>query len=191
MTESPAPEAAPRAGILTTDTDLVVKSWDAALERMTGISAARARGQRLDVLVPDLTSRVPADLLRQPLLTGAVQVLAPALHGFLIPCRPSNRHRSSIMQQRVVIGALRDAAQPVGLVVTIEGCDGGSNASGCWRALQDVDAASRFEAARRLAEVEPVEGIEASSWPWRRRLASAPDRRRGLAARPPRRWSSP
>ena len=36
-----------RIGILTTDTDLVVKSWDAALERMTGISAQRAPGTAL------------------------------------------------------------------------------------------------------------------------------------------------
>ena len=43
-----------RIGILTTDTELVVKSWDAALERMTGIAADDARGQRLDALVPDL-----------------------------------------------------------------------------------------------------------------------------------------
>jgi hypothetical protein len=56
-----------RIGILTTDTELVVKSWDAMLERMTGISADRARGQRLDFLVADLTTRVSPDLLREPL----------------------------------------------------------------------------------------------------------------------------
>ena len=45
-------------GILTTDTELVIKTWDAALERMTGISADRARGERLDEIVPEPARRV-------------------------------------------------------------------------------------------------------------------------------------
>ena len=90
-------------GILTTDTELVVKSWDTTLERMTGISAARARGQRLDELVPDLRSRVLVDLLREPLVSGSAQVLAPAIHKFLIPCPPLEPSEEfDRMQQRVV-----------------------------------------------------------------------------------------
>ena len=46
-----------RIGILTTDTDLVVTTWDAALERMTGIAADTARGRRLDDIVPDIKRR--------------------------------------------------------------------------------------------------------------------------------------
>ena len=79
---------AQRVGILTTDTDLVVKSWDSTLEQMTGIAAERACGRRLQDLVPDLDSRGLAALLREPLVSGAAQVLAPALHRFLIPCPP-------------------------------------------------------------------------------------------------------
>ena len=64
-----------RIGILTTDTDLVVTTWDAALESMTGISADRARGRRLDEVVPDLRKRALMDLIREPLASGSAQHL--------------------------------------------------------------------------------------------------------------------
>lgn len=110
-----------RIGILTTDTDLVVTTWDAVLERMTGITADRARGQRLEELVPDLRARMLIDLIREPLISGSAQVLAPALHKFLIPCPPLEPSEAfEHMQQRVVVGALRDAHRAVGLVMSIE-----------------------------------------------------------------------
>ena len=51
-------------GILTTDTELVVTTWDAGLERMTGIAAETARGRRLDDIVPEIRSRMMLDLIR-------------------------------------------------------------------------------------------------------------------------------
>ena len=105
-----------RIGILTTDTDLVVTTWDATLEQMTGIPADRARGRRLEEIVPDLRSRMLIDLIREPLISGSAQVLAPALHKYLIPCAPLEpSHEFDHMQQRVVVGALRDAHRSVGL----------------------------------------------------------------------------
>ena len=95
MTDSPG-GVPRRIGVLTTDTELVVRSWDAALEQMTGIRPDQAIGRRLDAVVPDLHTRVPDALLREPLLSGSVQVLAPALHKFLIPCPPIEPSRYSI-----------------------------------------------------------------------------------------------
>ena len=47
-----------RIGILTTDRDLIVTSWDAALAAMTGIAAADARRPSArPTLVPDLEAR--------------------------------------------------------------------------------------------------------------------------------------
>jgi len=43
-----------RIGILTTDTALVVTSWDAALTAMTGLDSANATGRPLGDIVPDL-----------------------------------------------------------------------------------------------------------------------------------------
>jgi hypothetical protein len=109
-----------RVGILTTDTDLVVKSWDAALEQMTGIRADLACGRRLHDLVPDLGSRGLDNLLREPLVSGAAQVLAPALHKFLIPCPPLEPSTDFDRMQQRVSSALWDEQRAVGLVVAIE-----------------------------------------------------------------------
>ena len=104
-----------RIGILTTDTGLVVKTWDPSLEAMTGISADSARGQRLEDVVPTLKHRALVELIREPLVSGSAQVLAPAIHKFLIPCAPlTPSNEFDQMQQRVVVGALhqRAAADP-------------------------------------------------------------------------------
>lgn len=123
-----------RIGILTTDTDLVIRTWDPTLEQMTGISADSARDKRLDEIVPGLTSRALADLIREPLVSGSPQVLAPALHKFLIPCAPVvPSEEFEQMQQRVVVGALRDDHHAVGLVISVE------------------DVTERLEHERRLA----------------------------------------
>jgi hypothetical protein len=69
MNEVAAAGFEPRIGVFTTDTELVVKSWDRA-RAMTGIPAADACGRHLDALVPDLSSRVPPEVFREPLLSG-------------------------------------------------------------------------------------------------------------------------
>ena len=161
MSESGETQLDRRIGILTTDTELVVKSWDAALERMTGISAQRARGQRLDALVPDLTTRVPSELLLEPLTSGSVQVLAPALHKFLIPCLPAEPSAEfDRMQQRVVVGALLDDDRAVGLVVTIEDVTARlERERQLARRLREGNESERLLAIRQLAALEPGEGL--------------------------------
>lgn len=148
-------------GILTTDTDLVVTTWDAALERMTGISADRARGKRLDEIVPDLRKRALIDLIREPLVSGSAQVLAPALHKFLIPCPPAEPSAEfDYMQQRVVVGALRDAHRAVGLVVSIEDVTLRlEQERQLARQLKDGSPATRFKAIERLSPMQPIDGV--------------------------------
>ena len=60
---------------------------------MTGI-APGGPAAALNELVPDLSARASRPL-REPLVSGAAQVLAPALHKFLIPCPRSPIVRSS------------------------------------------------------------------------------------------------
>ena len=150
-----------RIGILTTDTDLVVTTWDAALERMTGITADRARGQRLDEIVPDLRKRALIDLIREPLVSGSAQVLAPALHKFLIPCPPAEPSSEfDHMQQRVVVGALRDAHRAVGLVVSIEDVtERLEQERQLARELKDGSPTTRLQAVARLSPLQPVDGV--------------------------------
>ena len=150
-----------RIGILTTDTELVVTTWDAGLERLTGIAADDARGRRLDDVVPDIKARPTLDLIREPLLSGSAQVLAPAIHRYLIPCKPIETSAEfEHMQQRVVVGALRDEHQIVGLVVSIEDVTARlERERQLARQLRDSSPAARLQAIEALAPLDPVGGL--------------------------------
>ena len=109
-------------GILTVDAALTIRTWDAWLAskhrhfRRRGARPARStrscRRSRERGLLPRF---------EQVLATGEVQVLAPALHHYLIPCPPSapSPHFDR-MQQRVTLGPLRDGDHVIGVMVTIE-----------------------------------------------------------------------
>ena len=148
-------------GILTTDTALVITSWDATLASMTGLESATVIGRPLGDVVPDLGPRGLLAAVQQPLETGAARVLAPSLHGHLIPCAPSSPSpRFSRMQQRVVIGALRDAQHAVGLVITVEDVtERLDREHGFAEELRTASPAARLRAIERLSTVEPVEGL--------------------------------
>jgi HEAT repeat protein len=149
-----------RVGILTTDTALVVTSWDATLAAMTGIDAAHARGRSITAIVPDLEARGLIGVVREPLVSGAPQVLAPALHHYLIPCPPAAPSADfDHMQQRVVIGALRDDERTAGLVITIEDVTVRMERERrLARQLADADPAERLRAIEQLSATEPVDG---------------------------------
>jgi HEAT repeat protein len=160
MSQLSGPPAERRIGVFTTDVDLVIKSWDPALEQMTGITAADACGRDLHALVPDLAARVPPQLLREPLVSGSVQVLAPALHKYLIPCPPAEPSAEfDCMQQRVVVGALRNDEGAAGLVVTVEDVTARlERERELARQLREGAPADRVAAIRRLAELDS-EGV--------------------------------
>ncbi len=161
MNESSSNELERRIGVFTTDLDLVVRSWDPALEFMTGIAAAEACGRRLEELVPDLAERISPELFREPLVSGSAQVLAPALHKYLIPCAPIQPSTEfDRMQQRVVIGALRNDDGALGLVVTVEDVTARLETERrVARRLREGSAAERVVAIRELATFEPTEGV--------------------------------
>lgn len=150
-----------QVGILTTGADLVVTSWDEVLAAMTGIAAADARGRALEVVVPDLAARGLLPIIREPLVSGAPQVLAPALHRCLIPCPPAAPSADfDRMQQRVVIGALRDDDRIVGLVITIEDVtERVEQERRLARELRRHDPAVRMRAVAELAAADPVDGL--------------------------------
>ena len=108
-------------GVFTTDTNLIIKVWDATLARLTGISEEAATGQLLTTVVPDLERRGLLRRCQRSLREGVVEVLAPAFHHYLIPCAPltPGKHFTK-MQQRVTIAPLRDGDTIAGLLVTIE-----------------------------------------------------------------------
>ncbi len=115
------PGTEPSIGVFTTDTDLIIQVWDAALARLTGISEESASGQALTTLLPDLEKRGVLKRFERSLKDGVVELLAPAFHHYLIPCAPLTpvKHFDK-MQQRATIAPLRDGESIAGLIVTIE-----------------------------------------------------------------------
>ena len=108
-------------GVFTTDTQLVIRVWDATLARLTGISEESASGQALTAVLPDLEERGLLKRIQRSLNQGVVEVLATAFHHYLIPCAPvTPSKRFDKMQQRVTIAPLRDDDTIAGLIVTIE-----------------------------------------------------------------------
>jgi HEAT repeat protein len=108
-------------GIFTTDSHLVIRTWDAWLEQVTSKPAAEVCGKGLLDVFPEIEKRGLVAPFLRVLEQGSVELLAPALHGYLIACPAQGVNSSaSRMRQRVVIAPLRDGAQVTGLVVTIE-----------------------------------------------------------------------
>ena len=134
-------------GIFTTDIHLVILTWDKWLEKVTSRSATEVCGQRLAEMFPEIERRGLIAPFQRVLEQGAVELLSPALHGYLIDCPPpANCTRFRQMQQRTVIAPQREGSQIVGLVVTIE----------------DVTS-------RREDESKGVAALSAEDWRTRRR----------------------
>ena len=142
------PAAPPEVGVFTTDATLVVRVWDDWLAAVTGIAADAARGRPLAEVVPDIVRRGLLPRFQEVLASGAVHVLAPALHHYLIPCPPRTPSAHfTRMQQRVTIGPLREGDDVVGTMVTV----------------QDVTA--RLDAERSLAAALRSSGSERARTP--------------------------
>src|SRR5262245_53243815 len=105
-------------GIFTTDVNLLVRSWDAWLARVTGISADAVYRQPLARIVPDLDAGGLRQRFERVLADGVVEVLAPAFHQHLIACAPQAPSRHfAMMQQWVMIAPLREDERVVGTIV--------------------------------------------------------------------------
>lgn len=111
----------PNISILITDSQLIVRSWDAWLSYATGIKSEQACGQKLTTIIPDLETRGLLQRFQQVLREGVIETLAPTFHHYLIPCSPLKPSgHFEYMQQWVTISPLRENSRIVGTVVTIE-----------------------------------------------------------------------
>jgi len=108
-------------GIFTTDMRLVVRTWDAWMTEATGIAVERALNRPLVEVIPEIDQRSLVTVFANVLTHGTVEVLAPALHHYLVPCPPTVPSTTfEHMQQHVTIGPLREEDTIVGVIVTIE-----------------------------------------------------------------------
>ncbi len=173
-------------GIFTTDANLVVQVWDAALARLTGISAETANGQALVALIPDVEERRLLARFRRVLDDGVVEVLAPAFHHYLIACAPLKpSKRFDRMQQRVDIAPLREGERIAGLIVTVEDVtERLDRERDLAERLAHPDEETRLRAAQTLAGDESfnaapplLDALKDESWRVRRAAVEGVSRR--------------
>jgi PAS domain S-box-containing protein len=102
-------------GILTTDGDLVIRSWNRHLEEHSGIAAADAIGRRLVDVVPDIATR-GLDVHFRVALAGDPRVLSHRFHRYLIPARAGQPESA----QTVRIAPLEVDGAIVGTIAIVE-----------------------------------------------------------------------
>jgi HEAT repeat protein len=173
-------------GVFTTDANLIIQVWDAALARLTGISTETASGQSLIALIPDVEERRLLARFRRVLDEGVVEVLAPAFHHYLIACAPlTPSKRFDKMQQRVNIAPLRENERIAGLIVTIEDVtERLDRERDLAEHLAHEDEATRLRAAQTLAGDEALDAappllgaLKDESWRVRRAAVEGVARR--------------
>ena len=148
-------------GIFTVDATLVVRTWHPWLARVTGLASADALGRPLTTMAPDLEARGLLPVFERVLTDGSVEVLASALHHYLIPCPPSVAVAGfDRMRQRVSIGPIREDARIVGAVITIEDVTARvAHERLLARQLADSDVQVRRAAARALGQALSPDAI--------------------------------
>jgi len=103
-------------GILTTDTELRIRSWNQWLVDATDIAAQTAIGRPLFEVIPTLRER-GFDLYYDEALRGEIKVLSHALHRYILPTGGAAGEQ---MPQSGRIAPLVDAGVIVGTITVIE-----------------------------------------------------------------------
>lgn len=107
-------------GVITTDREFVIQSWNRWMEVHSGKSAAAVVGANVFQLFPELSARGMEGRLSRA-LEGQVSVLSTALHGYLIdlPLSPGDSGFKQ-MQQTARIAPLQHAGEIVGTIIVID-----------------------------------------------------------------------
>ncbi len=107
-------------GVVTTDADLCVQSWNRWMETHSEFSAQRAIGHSIFDLFPDLKERNLVGRFYRA-LAGEVNVLASGLHGHFFPLPSTVREAEyKYMQQTARIAPLMLGKQTKGVIVVVE-----------------------------------------------------------------------
>ena len=171
-------DQAQSVGIFTTDRALVVRSWDQWMARATGLLAPEVVGRTIDEIYPELVGRGLLGKLQRVAAGQGVEVLAPAFHQYLIPCKPRNpASRFDRMRQHVTISPLRVADGIAGVEIMIQDVTARLDSEQeIARQLASADEGVRFRAAeslisRNAAPSLLVDALADGSWRVRRAAA--------------------
>ncbi|MGA9377523.1 MAG: HEAT repeat domain-containing protein, partial [Phormidium sp.] len=111
----------PKISIFTTDSLLVITSWDKWLTKATGLSEEIARGAALPELIPSFAKSGISGHFQRVLQHGIIETLPQKIYPYLFesPLAIPSRHFQR-MQQQVTIAPLKQKGEIVGTIVTIE-----------------------------------------------------------------------
>jgi HEAT repeat protein len=112
-------------GIITTDRELVITTWNDWLEHASGIPAPDATGRKIIQVVPEIEVRGLTRRFMKVLNEGTVEILSSVFHKHLIPCQTGvSNGQPVLMKQHVTIGPIKSEQEIVGLIITIEDASG-------------------------------------------------------------------
>ena len=151
-------EAAPY-GVITTDRDFRIRSWNRWMELHAGKPFAAVAGQGLFALFPELAARGLAGRLLR-VLEGEASVLSTALHGYLITLPlASGECGFNQMQQTARIAPLLYKGEIVGSIIVIEDVSQREIQALTLRRQHQRDNIMSWALAQLLASKEPRHSI--------------------------------
>jgi PAS domain S-box-containing protein len=106
------------AGVIVTDSSLVIRWWNQWLERHTGVAASEAVGRPLFEVCPELCER-NFDQYFKDALEGQVRLVSQSLHGHLLACPAKVRGGPGLMPQSARIVPLVEDGVIVGTLTSI------------------------------------------------------------------------
>jgi PAS domain S-box-containing protein len=107
-------------GIMTTDAELCIRSWNRWLEKHSHMSASQVIGRNLLEVFPDLAER-GLDRYYREALSGEVRLLSNRLHKYLLRFEPTVRDGAlEAMQQSAHITPLVDGGRVIGTLTVID-----------------------------------------------------------------------
>ena len=133
-------------GILTTDTSLIVRSWNQWLERQTGLAVSEVVGRPLFEVYPELVAR-GLDRYYSAALNGEASLLAQSLHRHLLTIPNKADPAGGPMPQSTRIAPLVHDGNIIGTITVID--DVSDRVMGEAELRRQIAAA---ESARQIAE---------------------------------------
>src|SRR5215213_2904991 len=107
-------------GVITTDREFRVRSWNQWMERHSGMDNKTVLGRKITEVFPDLEQRRLTPTLERA-LQGEVGVISTALHGWLVPLKSVVREaNSAFMKQTARVAPLTIRNQIQGVIIVIE-----------------------------------------------------------------------
>lgn len=155
--------------ILTTDLNLIIRSWDTNLTNITGITQENICGNSLLDITPELQDNQDFFRCIQLVLTeGINQTFAPNFYPYLIPWEPVLPCLYfDKMQQKVIFSPLKEGESIKGIIITIEDIT--------LQAQEEKELQLQLEIARKTEETNqdtPVnlEDLDSENWAIRQQI---------------------